>query len=131
MEVADIEQVYDLLTSKVKTDLNEQFQNGRLKGTDYATAFTSLTNTIISVCVQAPKLDADKAVSESTKEVNDAHAAMLRRQTEGFDDNVNMELFKAQMSSWGMMFSSGMMEAKPDIIENDEVTSLYQSMKKD
>jgi len=145
MDIADIEQTYDLLTNKVKADLDAQFNKNRIKGTEYADAYTKLMGVIIGVCVQAPKLDQDKEVSKaqalkltkeadvpaSTIKVNENHADMLKRQTEGFDDNVNQELFKAQINAWSMMFSSGMLETQPDIIKNDEVTSLYQHLKKD
>lgn len=51
------------------------------------------------------------------------------RQTEGFDDNLRQKLFDSQMNSWAMMFSSGLLEDKPSIISNDEVSGLYNSIK--
>ena len=130
MDTNDIERVYDLLSSKVKNDLDEQVTKGRLKGTDYATSLSTLLGAVINACIQAPKIDADKETSLASAEVNKEHAKLLIRQTAGFDDNVNMELFKSQMNTWGVMFSSGMLTDKPDIIANDEVTSLYQNVKK-
>jgi len=131
IDLTQVEALYDLLSDKAKNDLDEQFNKQRIKGSEYAAAYSQLMNTIISVCVQAPKIDADAETGKSQVEVNKAHAKMLESQTQGFDDNVNMKLFEAQINTWGMMFSSGMMEEQPGVIKNDEVTSLYTSLKKD
>jgi hypothetical protein len=48
-----------------------------------------------------------------------------QRQIQGFDDNKYQKLLDIQMNAWAMMFSSGMMEEKPQIITSDEVSNLY------
>jgi hypothetical protein len=50
------------------------------------------------------------------------------RQIEGFDDNKYQKLFESQLSSWGLMFSSGMLTEKPSIITGDKVSQLYTKL---
>lgn len=54
---------------------------------------------------------------------------MTDRQIQGFDDNLKQKLMEIQMNAWGMMFSSGLLASKPSIIDNDEVSSLYNNLK--
>ena len=60
--------------------------------------------------------------------VKQANIDLLDRQKEGFDDNKNQKLFEAQMNAWALMFSSGILETKPQIIRDDAVSSLYNSL---
>ena len=53
---------------------------------------------------------------------------LYQRQIEGFDDNKYQKLFESQLSSWGLMFSSGMLTEKPSIITGDEVSQLYTKL---
>ena len=53
---------------------------------------------------------------------------LYQRQIEGFDDNKYQKLFESQLSSWGLMFSSGMLTEKPSIITGDEVSKLYTKL---
>jgi len=128
MNIDNITQLYDVLSAKVKTDLDEQATKGRIKGTDYATVYSSLMSVILQSAAQADVNIAQENKLKSAKEVDIAHAAMLVRQKEGFNDHTNIELFKTQLNAWGVMFSSGMLEKAPDIIANDEISDLYQSM---
>jgi len=62
--------------------------------------------------------DAQIALSSKQKD-------LYARQIQGFDENKNQKLFEAQLNSWGLMFSSGMMEEVPSIITNDALSKLY------
>ena len=53
---------------------------------------------------------------------------LYSRQILGFDDNKYQKLFESQLSSWGLMFSSGMLTEKPSIITGDEVSKLYTKL---
>ena len=78
-------------------------------------------------------LPIDKDIKTKTKEkisyevstVLPAQVSLTNRQRTGFDDNVNQKLFEAQINSWAMMFSSGLLEETPSIISNDSVSALY------
>ena len=56
---------------------------------------------------------------------------LYTRQIEGFDDNKYQKLFESQLSSWGLMFSSGMLTEKPSIITGDKVSQLYTKLTTD
>ena len=62
-------------------------------------------------------------------EVKQANIDLLNRQKEGFDDNKHQKLFEAQMNAWALMFSSGLLTTKPEIISNDSASSLYNTLK--
>ena len=53
---------------------------------------------------------------------------LYARQITGFDDNKYQKLFESQLSSWGLMFSSGMLTEKPSIITGDKVSQLYTKL---
>jgi len=114
----DLEQVktaYDELTAKVKADLDEQYSLGRLKGSDYANAYTQLMSQVLQLSFQTP--------------LNDAQVQLYDRQKQGFDDNFKFKAFDSQMNAWSVMFSSGMLTDKPTIISNDELSTLYTNIK--
>ena len=89
---------------------------------------------------QINKLTADKALTDAQTlaypaqqakdiEVKQANIDLLNRQKEGFDDNKYQKLFEAQMNAWALMFSSGLLTTKPEIISNDSASSLYNTLK--
>jgi len=53
----DIDQVtstFNSLTEQIKNQLNEQFELGRIKGTDYANVYSSLMNTALQLSFETP-----------------------------------------------------------------------------
>ena len=89
---------------------------------------------------QITKINADKDLTNAQAlaypgqqakdlEVKQANIDLLNRQKEGFDDNKYQKLFEAQMNSWALMFSSGLLTDKPTIISNDSASSLYNKLK--
>ena len=89
---------------------------------------------------QIAKINADKELTaaqtlaypaQQAKDllVKQANIDLLERQREGFDDNKHQKLFEAQMNAWALMFSSGILETKPAIINDDAVSALYSTLK--
>ena len=70
-----------------------------------------------------------KAALIKDDDVKQANIDLLNRQKEGFDDNKHQKLFEAQMNAWALMFSSGLLETKPAIINNDSASALYNTLK--
>jgi len=114
-DIDQVKSVYDELTTKVKADLDEQFNLGRLKGSDYAEVYAKLMDECLQLAFEAPLKEAELSTQE--------------RQKQGFDDNMKLKLFESQINGWSMMFSSGMLSSSPSIITNDEVTNLYNNLK--
>ena len=114
-DIAQVESIYDSLTAKVKADLNEQFNQGRIKGSDYANVYAQLMGQCLQLAFQAP--------------LNEKQALLYERQKQGFDDNLKQKMLEIQLNAWSMMFSSGMLSEKPSIITNDEASVLYNNLK--
>ncbi len=58
----------------------------------------------------------------------DAQIAFTNRQTEGFDDNKKQKMLEIQMNAWAMMFSSGLLDQVPHVINSCAVDGLYSLM---
>jgi len=135
-DIEQIKTIYDELTEKVKEDLDEQYNLGRLKGSDYANVYANLMSQCLQLAFQAPLNEQDTIVKQNQAELvleqkntQIKQQELLDRQTKGFDDNFRFKLFDSQMNAWAMMFSSGILEDKPSIIANDELSSLYTDIK--
>ena len=181
--------VFDVLVRMVNENLKIQYDEGRIKATDYAEAYIAGLQTCITesmkfikekdnlnkdievkqanidvlngqknnllkdlevkqaniglITQQTANLLKDFALKEAnitltnkqadnlTKDiaVKEANILLLNRQREGFDDNKHQKLFEAQMNAWALMFSSGLLTTKPQIISNDSASSLYNALK--
>ena len=147
-EPYDIEQVMDLwnkLSFNVKAELDDRFDKGYLKGSAYTDAFIKLMSQAMQLAFDGPLKEAqvesesdktkllDKQIEKLDKEIEltEAQIELTKRQLEGFDDNKEQKMLEAQLNAWAMMFSSGLLEDMPDIINSDEVTKLYCKMAKD
>ena len=64
------------------------------------------------------------------RESKAAQTSLYIRQERGFDDNKYQKLFEAQMNAWALMFSSGMLTDKPNIITSRAVDALYTKISK-
>ena len=151
-EPYDIQQVMDLweqLAEKVKEELDDRFDKGFLKGTEYTEAFIKLMSQAMQLSFDGPlkqaqveaegdkaalieaqirKLEKEIELAEKELELKDKQIEMTERQIEGFDDNKEQKMLEAQLNAWAMMFSSGLLEDMPAIINSDEVTKLYCKM---
>ena len=119
VDITQIGSVYDSLEAKIKATLDEQWNNGRLTGSDYAQVLSSTLNTAMNLAVQAVQKQPE----------SDANVALIDRQKQGFDDNLKQKLMEIQLNAWSLMFSSGMLTSSPAIITNDEASKLYNNLK--
>ena len=74
------------------------------------------------------KINDDMVTSIKQRANIEKQTELYQRQKEGFDDNKYQKLFESQLSSWGLMFSSGMLTEKPSIITGDKVSQLYTKL---
>ena len=118
--------VFDVLVHMVNENLKIQYDEGRIKATDYAQAYIGGLQTCVTesmkYILQKDNLIKDEALKQ-------ANIDLLNRQKQGFDDNKHQKLFEAQMNAWALMFSSGLLETKPQIISNDSASALYNTLK--
>ena len=118
--------VFDVLVHIVNENLKIQYDAGRIKATDYAQAYIGGLQTCIT---ESMKYIMQKDNLLKDEDLKQANIDLLNRQKEGFDDNKYQKLFEAQMNAWALMFSSGLLTTKPEIISNDSASSLYNTLK--
>ena len=118
--------VFDTLVHVVNENLKIQYDEGRIKATDYAQAYIGGLQTCIT---ESMKYVLQKSNLNKDEELKQANIELLNRQKEGFDDNKYQKLFEAQMNAWALMFSSGLLTTKPQIISNDSASALYNTLK--
>ena len=78
--------------------------------------------------------EADKRLSTAkAREVQEAQKKLYERQYAGFDDNKKIKAFEAQMNTWALLYSSGMIEgATPaSVISDANLTSAYSNLTTD
>ena len=118
--------VFDVLVRMVNENLKIQYDAGRIKATDYAQAYIGGLQTCLTESMKYI-LQKDNLIKD--EDLKQANIDLLNRQREGFDDNKHQKLFEAQMNAWALMFSSGLLTTKPQIISNDSASSLYNTLK--
>jgi hypothetical protein len=133
----------------VKAELDDRFERGYLKGTEYTEAFIKLMSEAMQLAFEGPlkqaqveaesdkaklidaqirKVEADIELAQKEIELKEKQIELTDRQIDGFDDNKEQKMLEAQLNAWAMMFSSGLLEDMPQIINSDEVTKLYCKM---
>ena len=117
--------VFDVLVHIVNENLKIQYDEGRIKATDYAQAYIGGLQTCLT---ESMKYIMQKDNLIKDEDLKQANIDLLNRQKEGFDDNKYQKLFESQLNAWGLMFSSGMLTVKPSIITGDKVSQLYSQL---
>ena len=118
--------VFDVMVRMVNENLKIQYDEGRIKATDYAQAYIGGLQTCVT---ESMKYIMQKDNLIKDEDLKQANIDLLNRQKEGFDDNKHQKLFEAQMNAWALMFSSGLLTTQPSIISNDSASSLYNVLK--
>ena len=118
--------VFDIIMKAANENIKIQNQTSRITGAEYAEVYLGTMQTAIS---EAMRFLLNKDQSTKDLEVKQANIDLLNRQREGFDDNKYQKLFEAQMNAWALMFSSGLLTTKPEIISNDSASALYNTLK--
>ena len=118
--------VFDIIMKAANENIKIQNQTSRITGAEYAEVYLGTMQTAIS---EAMRFLLNKDQSTKDIEVKQANIDLLNRQKEGFDDNKYQKLFEAQMNAWALMFSSGLLTTKPEIISNDSASALYNTLK--
>ena len=87
----DIQQVRDIfkqITDDIKSDLNKEYEEGRLKGTDYANAYTQLMSVALQLAFESPvkeqqvlEIKSQRALHDSQSLVQINNATKIARET--------------------------------------------------
>ena len=142
-------EIYDLLNSKIRADLQDDYDCKKINGATYADTWAKMMGPVINgtlgamVSLQTKETAADRCVKAKQCEVMDedilvkqqdiankkASEDMTRRQIQGFDDNARQKLYEAQINAWSLMFSSGLVEDFPEHISDANATVLVQEIR--
>jgi hypothetical protein len=102
--------VFDVLMRSVDSHLDKQYVSGRIKGSDYATVYLGALQAVLQQAIQftlmrekteveidavQETIDQSKANTIIKQQQGDAQAALLARQTEGFDDDHKYKVFNS------------------------------------
>ena len=118
--------VFDSIMRTLNVHMLAQYKAQRLKAENFATVYVGVVPTVLQESI---KFLLQKEASVKNLDLIDAQEDLYRRQIEGFDDNKYQKLFEAQMNAWALMFSSGLLSDKPQIISNDSASALYNALK--
>ena len=118
--------IFDIIMKAANENIKIQNQTSRITGAEYAEVYLGTMQSAIS---EAMKFLLNRDQLTKDLEVKQANIDLLNRQKEGFDDNKYQKLFEAQMNAWALMFSSGLLTTKPQIISNDSASALYNTLK--
>ena len=150
--------IFDVIIKAANENIKIQHKTSRITGAEYAEVYLGTMQSAISEAMkfvlqndtlakeielkeaQIAKINADKelinaqllayaAQQAKDLEIKQANIDLLNRQKDGFDDNKHQKLFEAQMNAWALMFSSGLLTDKPQIISNDSASALYNALK--
>ena len=97
----------DKLMNTINLYIDDQYNRGRIKGTDYANVLLGSIQSVLSAGLQFTL----------NEKVNEAQIALYNRQREGFDDDAKQKLLKTLLDTWSVGYSSApSAHAIPDAI---------------
>ena len=97
----------DKLMNTINLYIDDQYNRGRIKGTDYANVLLNSIQSVLSASLQFIL----------NEKVNEAQIALYDRQKEGFADDAKQKLLKTLLDTWSVGYSSApSAHAIPDAI---------------
>ena len=127
IDKAQISEVYDLLTEKVKKDLQEEYNCGRISGATYADAYSKLLGVIIQQTVQAAKPEQPKE-TEMDRCVKQAQCDLYSRKIEAYDDNKYIQTYDVQMRAWAIAFQDADLSTIADTITDEATNNVWEAI---
>ena len=97
----------DKLMNTINLYIDDQYNRGRINGTDYANVLLGSIQSVLSAGLQFTL----------NEKVNEAQIALYDRQKEGFADDAKQKLLKTLLDTWSVGYSSApSAHAIPDAI---------------
>ena len=134
-DITQVQSVYDELTAKVKADLDEQFNLGRLKGSDYAGVYSKLMSECLQLAFKAPieekQIDSvNKDIDLKTQEIISAGIADGIKQAQSAKDllvkdkqideiNKKIDYMTQQIASMGIKDTISQNQSAKDLLLKD------------
>ena len=125
----------NLKTQQIASMANDDMFKGAMNIADIALKEAQTASLLKETDLKQADVNLKNAQSLATSEQSAADSALkgaqklvYDRQRKGFNDNIKQKLFEAQLNAWGLMFSSGMLEAAPSFTGTTALNNLYDSM---
>ena len=133
VDTIQLQSIYTALSTSAKTTLDEQWNDQRLKGSDYANVvsqtITALLQTSAQLLEQQAQIDQDDPVKTAQADLiakqkltEVAKAALANRQESMYDDNLRVEEAKMLTNVVGMYGAGG--TALPTGLETQMVNAI-------
>ena len=118
--------VFDVLMDAYNLQIESDWNQGRIKGTDYANVRLGAMQSAMQFAIQF-LLGKDKAAFEFSQ-LLPAQKALIERQTKGFDDDAKQKLLKQMLDSWSVAYSVAKdANAIPDTIKVNPIDSVAKN----
>lgn len=145
--------VFDIFMKSIDENLRVQYDNGRIVGESYATAYIQLVSLALDKALQLASANAELKLKISEMEIKErqvedelsltplkqenlrAQTKVYDRQVEGFSDNLKLKLMEAQLNAFAMIYSSGILdfdqnnEAFPSALKSQKLTQAYEDVR--
>jgi len=90
-DLTQVTTAYNTLTTNIKNDLDEQFNLGRIKGSDYANVFAQLMQTCIQLAFQTPTQSTQIDNINKDIELKSYQEKLIDAQTQDQLESVNLK----------------------------------------
>ena len=115
-------QSYRSIYKEMRDDVLTEFNEGRIKASEYSRVLESLMSTAMQLAFKVPLEDYQICLTQ-------AQIENTKRLTYKVDDDEMNQLLATQLQGWATAYKSGMLESIPDIVKNDEMSMLYTTIK--
>ena len=79
-DIAQVESIFDSLVQKIKTELNEQYELKRIKGTEYAEVFEKLVGSLLLASFDAPLKEKELLIKDKQLVIAEKDLALKEKQ---------------------------------------------------
>jgi len=122
LDLNRVREAYRVIYDELRTSVMIEFNEGRLKASEYSQVLISILGTAMQLAFKVPMEDYNICLTQ-------AQIDNTLRDTAMKDDQVLTNLMQVQMDAWSEAFKSGMLQGIPDIINSDELSVLYTTIK--
>lgn len=117
--------ILDTFINVLGKNIEIQFDNGRILGSDFASAYIQMLQIASAQSMAWIQLSKDLALKQRDLDMKDnanvtefciknrksaMEEAVAQRQIDGYDDNIGIKLLQTQFDAFSMIFSSGMVD---------------------
>ena len=136
--IDDAKRFYDELSAKVRADLMVEYNEQRLRGSDFAKVYAQLMGEAMQLAMQLPLQEKELQIKEKELEIKEEQKKLVceqqkltNRQRINYDDVKQFKLLEAQANMWALIINGGMYydddgnTIVPDMIATKKIDSLY------